>query len=375
MKNFTIAIIVGLVACFSHVNAQTTISGTSKKIYLDFKANVPATIQLLKPDFATSRGFKASVSEALLEVEGIVRDEDGVQSLWLNETLLDFDGTGYFRAFVPMTEGENNLVFEVIDFADESTGKSFLVDFVPERVVMGGKYYSLIIAINDYQDDAILDLDHPINDASALYEVLTQDYTFDQENSQLLTNPTRSEIIDGLDDLSRKVTDQDNVLIFYAGHGYWDETAEIGYWLPSDSRKGRKSAWFRNSTLRDYIKEIDSKNTLLIADACFGGAIFKSRSAFMSDASIAISAQYETKSRKAMTSGTLSEVPDKSVFMKYMLKRLSANQEKYLATQNLFVSFKDAVINNAILKNNIPQYGSVQNAGDEGGDFIFIKKD
>ena len=73
-----------------------------------------------------------------------------------------------------------------------------------------------------------------------------------------------------------------------------------------------------------------------------------------------------------MTSGTLKVVPDKSVFLQYLTKRLSENDETYLASEQLFFSFKTAVLNNS---QNIPQFGEISNAGDEGGDFIFIKRD
>ena len=73
-----------------------------------------------------------------------------------------------------------------------------------------------------------------------------------------------------------------------------------------------------------------------------------------------------------MTSGTLKAVPDKSVFLEYMVKRLNDNEEKYLSAEKLFSSFREAVLNNSP---NIPQYGTVQNAGDEGGDFIFIRRE
>ncbi len=69
-----------------------------------------------------------------------------------------------------------------------------------------------------------------------------------------------------------------------------------------------------------------------------------------------------------MTSGTLKEVPDQSVFLKYLLKRLEENDESYLPSEQLFYSLKQAVLNNS---NNIPQFGEVKDAGDEGGDFIF----
>jgi hypothetical protein len=180
-----------------------------------------------------------------------------------------------------------------------------------------------------------------------------------------------AEIVDALDYFAKIVKSVDNFLIFYAGHGVWDATSKIGFWLPSDATKGSKLAWFRNSTLRDYLLEIKSKHTLLISDACFAGSIFKSRSAFM-DANVAINMLNELPSRKAMTSGTLTEVPDESVFLKFMIDRLQNNLEKYLTSEQLFSKFRMAVINNS---NIVPQFGVIQDVGDEGGDFIFILKD
>ena len=63
---------------------------------------------------------------------------------------------------------------------------------------------------------------------------------------------------------------------------------------------------------------IKTKHTLLVADACFSGGIFKTRSAFGTPPA-ATNALYNLPSRKAMTSGTLTEVPDKSVFVEYLI--------------------------------------------------------
>jgi hypothetical protein len=81
---------------------------------------------------------------------------------------------------------------------------------------------------------------------------------------------------------------------------------------------------------------------------------------------------YKTKSRRAITSGNLTTVPDQSVFCDYLIKRLTENPEKFLSSQLLFSSLKLAVINNSL---TIPQEGVINDAGDEGGDFIFIRKD
>jgi len=236
----------------------------------------------------------------------------------------------------------------------------------------GGKYYALIIGISNYTDPTVNQLDWPIRDAEMFYEIITKRYVFDKENVTFLKDAKMADIVGALDYFANTVRPNDNFLIFFAGHGIWDAAAEIGFWLPSDARKNSKLAWFRNSTLRDYLREIKSKHTLLISDACFGGSILKTRGAFNDEIPEAIKRLYGLPSRKAMTSGTLSEVPDQSAFLKYLIERLKDNNEKYLSSEQLFSSIRLAVINNS---NVIPQFGEIKDVGDEGGDFIFILRD
>ena len=237
-------------------------------------------------------------------------------------------------------------------------------------IALTGKYYALLIAVNDYRDPLINDLDKPISDAQKLFDVLVNEYLFEKSNVSFLKNPTREQIISTLDRMEREITRSDNLLIFYAGHGFWNETTQKGFWLPSDASKQNTANWIGNSTISDYIRSIPAKHTLLIADACFSGSIFKTRSAF-STQDVSTMRLYELTSRKAMTSGTLTEVPDKSVFIDFLVKRLYENKENLLPSEQLFFSFKPAVLNNT---ETIPQYGVVGNSGDEGGDFIFMKR-
>ena len=116
---------------------------------------------------------------------------------------------------------------------------------------------------------------------------------------------------------------------------------------------------------------IKSKHTLLIADACFSGSIFRTRSAF-SKAPKGIKRLYQLPSRNAMTSGYLKEVPDKSMFLKYLVRGLEINTETFYPADVLFANFRSNVMNNSDTE---PQYGTIRNAGDEGGEFIFIKRD
>lgn len=239
-----------------------------------------------------------------------------------------------------------------------------------EEPALKGNYYALLIAINDYKDPVINSLDKPISDAQKLFDVLVNDYVFEKNNVTFLKNPTREQIISSLDRLEKELTKEDNLIIFYAGHGYWNNVTQKGYWLPSDATRQNTANWIGNSTISDYIRSIPCRHTLLVADACFSGSIFKTRAAF-SEMDKSSKRLYELTSRKAMTSGTLTEVPDKSVFVEYMIKRLDDNQDKFLASEQLFFSFKPAVLNNT---ENIPQFGVVANSGDEGGDFIFVRR-
>ena len=195
-------------------------------------------------------------------------------------------------------------------------------------------------------------------------------YTFEEDNIEFLRNPTQDALITVLDEFSKKLTSTDNLLIFYAGHGHWDAKGKVGYWFPSDASRTSTVNWFRNSTLRDFIGSIEARHTLLVADACFSGAIFKTRAAFP-DTPTGIEKLYELPSRRAMTSGLLQEVPDESVFLKYLVKRLEENEEKFLTSEFLFSSIKSPVLNNSP---NVPKFGVIQNVGDEGGDFVFIRR-
>ncbi|HYC84457.1 MAG TPA: caspase family protein, partial [Chryseosolibacter sp.] len=233
------------------------------------------------------------------------------------------------------------------------------------------RFHALLIAVEEYQDQGITPLSEPLKDAMNLKQVLTEKYTFEEENVSVLKNPTFEELSVAFEQLVHKIQPTDHLLIFYAGHGYFDEKTNIGYWLPSDARKENRAKWFRNSALVENIGAINSKHTLLIADACFSGGIFKHRAPF-NNASPDIYNMMKRASRKAMTSGALTTVPDKSVFMKYLLKTLNENENKFLPDEYLFDEIRLAMRANSTTR---PLYGEIHNVGDEGGNFVLIRRE
>ena len=160
-------------------------------------------------------------------------------------------------------------------------------------------------------------------------------------------------------------------MIFYAGHGVFDETLNRGYWLPRDARVDQKGSWISNNDIKDYISALETKQTLLISDACFSGSIFEYNRDIEVVENKTLTKILNKNARIAITSGLDKPVPDESIFIAYLIKTLKENNSSFLKASDLFQSLEEAVLSNT---ENIPQYGVIKNAKHEGGEFIFFKK-
>lgn len=362
--------------------------------YLDIKYiedgqsnfNSPPIITISEPNVELKRGFKI-VKSKTIPVRGYAKDNDGIFEITVNGVEANVSEDGQFYANVPLKYGKNNLVVKATDMKKSSSTKTFIIkrnsgsnnnsvivnNNSKDNLDIGfGKYHALLIGVSDYKDETIQDLDgKPTRDAQSFANVLINNYNFDRKNVKVLKNPTKNQIAKEFYRLRKVVGKNDNVLVFFAGHGNYDESNELGYWMPSDAEMEFEGNIIRNSTIVDYFKAIKSKHSLLIADACFSGSILKTRS--YKKAPKSVKKKYDLVSRNAITSGTLTTVPNESVFIKYILKRLKQNKNTYLSSQQLFNMIEDPVINNTT-GDNKPQFGVIQLTGHEGGDFIFIKK-
>lgn len=367
-------------------NQKIAIDNLSVKYIETNIDNSAPVIVITEP--AVERGFKI-VQAKKMTVKGKATDADGIYEVTINGVDASLQSDGTFEAQVPLRVGDNDLNVKATDLKYNSSITKFKIKREVTPVVIvdpgpnvinnnnvvktdGGTYYALLIGVSDYDDSKIMSLDGlPTKDIQDFSDILIGYYQFDAEKVEKLFNPTRSKIIRAFDRLSKIVTSKDNVLIFYAGHGTFNAEDNLGYWLPADAEADYTDNWINNAIVVDNIKRLKSKHTLLISDACFSGSIFKTRAFDIKNASKSIQQKYELPSRKAMTSGTLKTVPNVSIFMKYLLDRLENNKEAYLAASQLFHNLEEPVGNNSP---TIPQYGTIQDVGDEGGDFIFIRK-
>ncbi len=374
-RHYFISVLLFL-SCFSMLKGQV-IKSESASITL----NPKKTEKIIKPDIqiivpATSDGTLFKTNDPRITIVGKVENFKGVSSVIVNSQTSKVGQDGVFQTVFFLEPGINKISILAINDKNVRIEKKIEMEYETPEVSLANRikneavYYALIIAVDDYQDPKFGSLDNPVNDAQKLMNILVSRYIFLPENIIFLKNAEREDIIKALDELIEKIQSKDNLLIFFAGHGYWIKGSNVGFWMPSDASADSRDKWFSNSTLVDYIKEIQSKHVLLIADACFSGSIFKSRAVNLNRRQT-LQDLYDLPSRKAITSGTLTEVPDQSAFTRFLIEELSTNKKNIFTSEQLFGSFRTAVINNS---ENKPLYGEIMNVGDKGGDFIFIKK-
>ncbi|MEK7254489.1 MAG: caspase family protein, partial [Bacteroidota bacterium] len=138
----------------------------------------------------------------------------------------------------------------------------------------GGKNYLLAIAIDEYEHCPRLY--RAVADAQELIAVLTDKYLFEKENSTTLFNreATDRNIQRAFRELVDKVTENDSLVIFYSGHGWFDEKMRTGYWIPVEAAMGDSYDYISNSIIFDYLDAIRARHIFMVADSCFSGSLF-----------------------------------------------------------------------------------------------------
>ncbi len=245
------------------------------------------------------------------------------------------------------------------------------------KSVQVGEYYALVIGIDKYSGEWP-QLRNAVNDAKGVAETLSSKYEFQYLKTLFDKEATRDNILKEFELLMQNVKPNDNVFIYYSGHGEYLENMDKGFWVPIDASSKAISKYISNEDIRSFLSGINSKHTLLVTDACFSGDIFRGKTMTIpyENSTKYYQKMYSLNSRKALTSGGVEPVMDKgkeghSVFAYYFLQALEKNSEKYLDAGQVFESLKIPVVNNSY---QTPAYSPIRNAGDEGGQFIFMLK-
>ncbi|HEX6143813.1 MAG TPA: caspase family protein, partial [Geminicoccaceae bacterium] len=240
-----------------------------------------------------------------------------------------------------------------------------------------GNFHALVIGNNKYQ--FLPSLQSAVNDARAVAEVLSEKYGF---NVTLLENADRYAILSTLNELRGRLTENDNLIVYYAGHGELDRVNQRGHWLPVDAELDSSANWISNVAITDILNAMSAKRILVVADSCYSGALTRAamaklESGMPDEARAAwLKAVAAKRARTALTSGGIAPTMDggggeHSVFAKAFLDVLEAN-DGLIEGQRLFqeISARVTYIASQFRFEQVPQYAPIKFAGHEAGEFF-----
>jgi uncharacterized caspase-like protein len=269
----------------------------------------------------------------------------------------------------------------------------FGADAIKASLSPVGRKLALIIGNRAYADPMFPTLQTPIDDARAVQKALAEHFGFTttletgpgKTRDLLLTDATKMDILKALSDLRKYLTAEDQLVIFYAGHGVID-AEKSSYWVPIDATSEDYS-WIRAFDITEELRKIASGSVLLISDSCYAGGLSRDAAPAKADESrdryLAKSMRY--KARQLIASGGNEPVADgggngHSLFAQALLDALSEMPETVFTANELFEDkIKPKVVSSAFAtsaKGQTPVFYRITHAGDEPeSEFVFVRKE
>ena len=325
------------------------------------------------------------------DVQNIIETQDN--QILINGNLVSFNRlfkleingqeipvTNYkFSYMMKLAIGKTTINVKAIDVYNNETIKEFIVHRSPkvhaavDASGREGSDYALVIATDEFNE--FNNLTNPVFDGRTIANELSTVFNYKIDT---LFNPTKTEIYQKLREYNKRVfADDDQLFIFFAGHGEFDDIFSEGYLVAKDSKLEDevKESYISHSNLRTIIDHIKCKHIFVTMDVCFGGTfdpnVAKEGGAVQGmDNLIASKLQYRT--RRYLTSGGKEYVPDgakghHSPFAAEFIKALDSHGDKdgilTIGEINQYVEH---------VKPN-PQNGAFGD-NEVGSDFLFIYK-
>jgi len=248
-----------------------------------------------------------------------------------------------------------------------------------------GRYFALLIGNQNYQ--SLESLQTPLNDIARARKILEDQYGF---TVMTIEDSDNISLMEAINDLYEVVGENDNLLLFYAGHGNRLQTGakEIGYWLPANANPPpRDTFWVSNEFVSGHLARLKARRVLVVADSCYAGLLSGEPSfLLLGDKSPDynnpefLAFKLQKRARLLLSSGGDSPVLDvggagHSVFARAFLDELENNQT-LIAAPELYRRVRDRVTSAAAAQDfeQKPDFKTIKAAGHEIGDFFFVPK-
>jgi Caspase domain len=242
-----------------------------------------------------------------------------------------------------------------------------------------GGQYALLIGINEYKN--FTRLETAVHDIEIIEKVLRENFGF-QTITIRNQEATRDNIVEAINTLRRKLSPNDKLLIYYAGHGHFDKATDTSYWIPYEADTDSDTHYIEaKSVITTNLKRISAKQILVIADSCYSGTLSRSTDINLQTNQLNRDAYIKNlsarTSRVLIASGGNEPVADgggggHSIFAKAFINGLLNHKESVFSSEELFINtIRESVGGQA---SQLPEYKIIRDSGHEGGDFIFKRK-
>ncbi len=341
-----------------------TPSSATASLRIDFSTPAEGFVSTSKK-LSSLKGRVQGISAGTVLTLGIKKNNYGISS---KKELVAPDKESFTFEDIILSEGKNLLevyAYESLTPSRILVSKSITVTYQASGID-NAKYYALLVACQDYDDKSIPKLNNPIKETETFAKVLREKYGFEVE---VLKNITRSDFGGKLLEYKSKLGADDNLLLFFAGHGI--SRNSNSYWQFKDAKNGNiYSGCFSAGELTSELQQYKSKHILVMSDACFSGN-FCARAGEANNSNFTLTDEfverkYSLRSHNFMTSSSLETSPDQSEFTRSFVAYLLSNTNKYVWPEQIYFT-----IINTIQSTN-PLYCTF--AGDEGGGFFFRRK-
>jgi tetratricopeptide (TPR) repeat protein len=358
----------------------------ARKIRKETEDQTPPVIRVITP-IATTRGVIVVESSDKVTIIGEATDDSGIEKVLINGNPARLSADGKFDGIAVLQQGENTIKIEAYDKRGNMATKTIPVeskaliannngtDNQTPELQTGGKNRALFFATNDY--DSWGDLINPIHDAKVIAKDMQDIYAFE---TVVLENLTKEEVILTIKKYAKlSYESNDQLFVFFAGHGQYDEILKEGYVVTKDSKFNDETngSYIAHSNIRTYINSIPCKHIFLTMDVCFGGTFdpMLSRgqeSNFSKNVMELINRKLTYTTRRYLTSGGKEYVPDgkpgqHSPFVRRFLEalRTEGGSDRILTIDEILIHVTGV--------NPTPHTGEFGN-NQPGSDFLFIAK-
>ena len=320
------------------------------------------------------------------QIVGRVHTGAKLLSLTVNGEQQSHDARGLFTTEVALTDTRTPINVVAVDENGLRGSLEFRLlrespaeEHETSDQTMFGRYHALVIANASYKH--LDDLATPADDANAISQILRDHYGFE---TRMLFDATRYEMLTALNEMRANLTENDNLLIYFAGHGAFDSANRRGHWLPVDAEHDSTANWVSTIDITDLVNAMSARHVLVVADSCYSGALTRGElTALDPGMSEDLRQQWlrtmaSTRSRHLFTSGGVKPVVDDggsghSIFANALIQALQEGSG-IIESSVLFRKVKQNVVDRAeeLQVDQTPQYAKLKRTGHEYGEFMFI---